>query len=434
MERSALQTAAAIRAGETTALAECEAAIARIEAQDGAINAVVVRDFARAREAARALDAGGPDDRPLFGVPMTVKESFDVAGLPTNWGVGVYRDNIVDRDAVAVTRLKAAGAVILGKTNVPVRLSDWQADNPNYGRTNHPLDPTLTPGGSSGGAAAALASGMVPLELGSDIGGSIRVPAAFCGVWGHKPTYGALSDIGHRVPGTDGASAVLGVIGPLARTPEDLAIALDILADLSLPRASIDFTRPRILLLTAHPAARVDASIVSAIELVGEVLIRSGATVSHAPPPIDLTTQHADYMRMLGIAMTRGGPSRDGKVATLAHWFDLLDSQARLQRAWGALFEEFDAVIAPASGVNAFPHIAERNVARRTLSIDGEDTPFGVQFAWAGLATFPNLPATSVPLGTDPRGLPIGVQVITNRYRDHDAIAVAALAHRLSRS
>jgi amidase len=139
-------------------------------------------------------------------------------------------------------------------------------------------------------------------------------------------------------------------------------------------------------------------------------------------------------MRMLGIAMTRGGPARDGKVATLSHWFDLLDSQARLQRAWGALFEQFDAVIAPASGVNAFPHIAERNVARRTLSIDGEDTPSGVQFAWAGLATFPNLPATSVPVGIDPRGLPIGVQVITNRYRDHDAIAVAALCNRLSRS
>ncbi len=256
MERSALQTAAAIRAGETTALAECDAAIARIEARDGAINAVVVRDFARAREAARALDAEGPDDRPLFGVPMTVKESFDVAGLPTSWGVGVHRDNIVDRDAVAVTRLKAAGAVILGKTNVPVRLSDWQADNPIYGRTNHPLDPTLTPGGSSGGAAAALASGMVPLELGSDIGGSIRVPAAFCGVWGHKPTYGALSDIGHRVPGTDGASAALGVIGPLARNPEDLAVALDVLADLPLPRPRVDLGRPRILLLTAHPAAR----------------------------------------------------------------------------------------------------------------------------------------------------------------------------------
>ena len=434
MERSALQTAAAIRAGETTALAECEAAIARIEARDGAINSVVVRDFARAREASRALDAEGPDDRPLFGVPMTVKESFDVAGLPTSWGVAIHRDNIVDRDAVAVTRLKAAGAVILGKTNVPVRLSDWQADNPIYGRTNHPLDPTLTPGGSSGGAAAALASGMVPLELGSDIGGSIRVPAAFCGVWGHKPTYGALSDLGHRVPGTDGASAALGVIGPLARNPEDLAVALDILADLPLPRASVDLTRARVLLLTAHPAARVDASIVSAIEHVGEALGRSGATVSRAVPSIDLAAQHADYMRMLGIAMTRGGPARDGKVATLSHWFDLLDSQARLQRAWGALFEQFDAVIAPASGVNAFPHVAERNVAKRTLSIDGEDTPFGVQFAWAGLATFPNLPATSVPVGTDPRGLPIGVQVITNRYRDHDAIAVAALCNRLSRS
>ncbi|WP_426281917.1 amidase family protein [Sphingomonas sp. NFX23] len=400
MERSALQTAAAIRAGETTALAACDAAIARIEARDGAINAVVIRDFARAREAARALDAEGPDDRPLFGVPMTVKESFDVAGLPTSWGVGVHRDNIVDRDAVAVTRLKAAGAVILGKTNVPVRLSDWQADNPIHGRTNHPLDPTLTPGGSSGGAAAALASGMVPLELGSDIGGSIRVPAAFCGVWGHKPTYGALSDLGHRVPGTDGASAALGVIGPLARNPEDLAVALDILADIPLPRATVDLARPRILLLTAHPSARVDSSIIGAIERVGEALAAAGATISSARPPIDLAAQHADYMRMLGIAMTRGGPARDGKVATLSHWFDLLDSQARLQRAWSLLFERFDAVIAPASGVNAFPHIAERNVARRTLTIDGEDTRSASSSPGRGSPPSPTCPRPACPSGS----------------------------------
>ena len=249
--------------GRATPVTVAEAVAERMEASTDPAIFITALDREALVSAARDLMARHPEPNslPLWGVPFAVKDNIDVAGLPTSWGVAIHRDNIVDQDAVAVTRLKAAGAVILGKTNIPVRLSDWQADNPIYGRTNHPLDTALTPGGSSGGGAAALASGMVPLELGSDIGGSIRVPAAFCGVWGHKPTYGVLSDIGHRVPGTDGASAVLGVIGPLARDPEDLAVALDILADLPLPRPSIDLTRPRILLLTAHPAARVDSSI-----------------------------------------------------------------------------------------------------------------------------------------------------------------------------
>ena len=235
-ERSALQTAVAIRSGATTALAETEAAIARIEARDGALNAVVVRDFDRARDQARAVDAGPKDDRPLLGVPMTIKESFDVAGLPTTWGI--VRDYVATSDAVAVQRLKAAGAVLLGKTNVPVFLADIQSVNPIYGRTNNAVDPGRSAGGSSGGGAVALASGMVPLEFGSDIGGSIRTPAAFNGVWGHKPTYAALPTDGHSLPGTDGASIPLSVIGPLARDADDLAVALDVVSDLPLPHAS----------------------------------------------------------------------------------------------------------------------------------------------------------------------------------------------------
>ncbi|MEO5938048.1 MAG: amidase family protein, partial [Sphingomonas sp.] len=212
-ERSAIETAAAIRSGETNALLECEAAIARIEARDGPINAVVVRDFDRARHQAREADrrlAAG-ETGPLLGVPMTVKESFDVAGLPTTWGLEAARDFVPKDDAVSVKRLKAAGAVILGKTNVPPLLADLQSNNPIYGRTNNPHNHDRVAGGSSGGAAAALAAGMVPLELGSDIGGSIRVPAAFNGVWGHKPTFGALSREGHYFPGTDGAPGDLSV-------------------------------------------------------------------------------------------------------------------------------------------------------------------------------------------------------------------------------
>ncbi|MBA3810962.1 MAG: amidase, partial [Caulobacteraceae bacterium] len=229
---SAGELAAALAERKVSAVELLEAAVERIERLDGAINAVVVRDFDRAREAAKAADAAlaRGERRPLLGVPMTVKEAHNVAGLPTTWGLVAYKDWIAPTDSVGVARLKAAGAVILGKTNIPPLLADWQSGNPVYGRTNHPLDAARTPGGSSGGSAAALAAGMVPLEFGSDIGGSIRVPAAFCGVFGHKPSYDLIPERGHAPPGLDGVPAVLGVIGPMARSAADLALALDILA------------------------------------------------------------------------------------------------------------------------------------------------------------------------------------------------------------
>lgn len=430
-ELSALDTVAAIRRGETTALQQCEAAIARIEARDSALNAVVVRDFDRAREQARAVDAG-PQDLPLLGVPMTVKESYNVAGLATNWGFTEYRDFIADEDAELVKRLKRAGAVILGKTNVPVGLADLQANNPIYGRTRNAIDPSRSAGGSSGGAAVALASGMVPLEIGSDIGGSIRVPAAFNGVWGHKPTYDALSSDGHSFPRTDGARVALGVCGPLARNADDLTAALDILSDFPLPRAAKRDTGDlRILLLTGHPLAQVQASIVAALERTGAVLKAAGAHIDRESDLLpDLTEQHRHYMHMLNIAMTRGAASPGRVAPTLAEWFTLGDHQARNRRAWAALFAHYDAVIAPTVGMTAFPH-DDTPLAERHLDIDGNRTKFGAQFAFPGLATFPMLPATSVPIGTDPDGLPIGVQVITDMWRDHDAIAIARATHDL---
>jgi len=236
-EPGALEVAAQIRAGAVSPLEAVDAAIARIEALDGPIHAVVVRDFERARETAKAMSPVG-QDQPLFGVPMTVKESFDIAGLPTCWGLEEHAGHVAERDAVVVQRLKRAGAVILGKTNVPPSLADWQATNPVYGRTVNPHDSTRTPGGSSGGSAAALAAGMVPAEYGSDIGGSIRVPAHFSGVWGHKTTWGVVSSKGQEVPGTDGHEKALGVVGPLARNGEDLALLLDVTLNAPLSRTA----------------------------------------------------------------------------------------------------------------------------------------------------------------------------------------------------
>lgn len=434
--RSAIETVAAIRRGETSAVAETEAAIARIEAGDGPINAVVVRDFDRARLQAKAADerlATG-DAAPLLGLPMTVKESFDVAGLPTSWGIAEHAGHIAHEDAVAVQRLKAAGAVILGKTNISIALADIQADNPVYGRTNNPLNAERVSGGSSGGAAAALAAGFVAAEIGSDIAGSIRSPAAFCGVWGHKPTYGAVDFSGHFFPGRDAATEPLGVAGPMARNADDLAALLDVLAEVPLPRADArEAGDLNILLLPEHPVARASGEMKRAVEAVGQAFERAGAEVERVPDLLpDLSAQHASYIKMLLTALSRGAPGPSGEPMSLAGWFALQDEQARCIRAWSRVLRQYDAVIAPAFGVTAFPHDATPS-HKRMIDIDGEPHPFGAQFAYAGLATFPNLPATSVPIAAGAEGLSIGLQVICGLHQDHKAIAIARLAHDLTK-
>lgn len=226
------ETVAALRRGEVSSLELTDAAIARIERYDGTLNAVVVRDFARARDAAKSADAARARgvEGPLLGVPITVKESFDLAGHPTTWGLEVFREHRAVEDAAVVQRLKVAGAVVLGKTNDPVALADWQSFNPNYGRTVNPWNTARSAGGSSGGSAVALAAGYVSLEMGSDIGGSVRVPAAFNGVYGHKPTYGIVPMRGHAPGGFAGAPVPLVAAGPLARSAGDLATALEVVA------------------------------------------------------------------------------------------------------------------------------------------------------------------------------------------------------------
>src|SRR5499426_3254729 len=230
--RSARQLAADIRKKKIGCLELLDLYLARVDKHDAALNAIVVRDFERARARARAADrALAKRDvwGPLHGVPMTVKESYDVAGLPTTWGVPTYKNNIASKNAVVVERLLDAGAVVFGKTNVPLFLSDWQSFNAIYGTTNNPWDLTRAPGGSSGGSAAALAAGLTALEAGSDIGSSIRNPAHFCGVYGHKPTWGIVPRSGQALPWQT-APVDIDVVGPLARSAGDLAIALSVMA------------------------------------------------------------------------------------------------------------------------------------------------------------------------------------------------------------
>ena len=432
----ALETSAAIRSGALSVAEAVDAAIVRLERLDGPVNALAVPDFARAAATAKAMDAAGPDpDKPLWGVPMTVKESFEVEGLPSCWGHEKLKDYIAPRDSELVHRLKAAGAVILGKTNVPVDLSDWQSANPVYGRTTNPHNSERSPGGSSGGGAAAVASGMVACEYGTDIGGSVRVPAHFCGIWGHKTTWGIVSKRGHDHPlmarrkgfvaDHDGA---LSIAGPLTRNAEDLAVLTQLGSKYPLSASGKPLEKCRLLAITEYPGAPIDASVAEPIEAAIEALIKAGVRVDRTSDLIpDLEAQQAAYMRMLNTAMARGAPAPNGKRASATDWFDLLDAQAAKEAEWAHLFETYDFVLAPPAPVLAVPHV-EGRVFDTKIRVNGQDLPGASGLAWAGIATFPNLPSTVLPVGSgfyEGAELPCGLQVMGPQMSDLDCIEAA---------
>jgi amidase len=425
---------------QVSAVELTDAAIARIERYDGAINAVVIRDFDRAREAAKKADVEREKDisKPLLGIPMTVKEANNVAGLKTTWGFPGFKDVVAAEDGVAIARLKEAGVIILGKTNVPTFLADWQSNNPIYGRTNNPWDLTKTPGGSTGGAAA-VAAGMVPLEFGSDLGGSIRVPAAFCGIYGHKPSFGIVPMRGFRPPpAPDGNGIPISVLGPLARSPDDLELALSVLAGpeasdaaayrFALPKARHEqLSDYRILILDAHPAAAVDSEIAAALHKVGDVLEKHGAKASRKSELLpDLMETLGCFGKILGTVTSRGVPQE--RPMTAHEWMDALDQQYAIRQKWARLFSAFDVVLAPAFGVVAFPH--DDSQGERKLVINGLSTEYGVQGAWSSMAGLANLPATAVPVGKTTDNLPIGIQIIGRFLGDRTTIHLARLLER----
>ncbi|PYM68736.1 MAG: amidase [Candidatus Rokuibacteriota bacterium] len=446
--------------------------IRRIERHDGRLNAVVVRDFERARQRARAADeaAARAERAPLLGLPITLKESFNVAGLPTTCGVPEWKGYVSPHDAPAAARLHAAGTVLLGKTNVPPMLADWQSDNPIYGRTGNPWDTARTPGGSSGGSAAALAAGLTALEVGSDIGGSIRVPAVFCGVYGHRPSETLLPKSGQfPMPPLPNAAVVMGVQGPLARSAEDLELALSVLAGpdvgedvawrVELPPARrerlADF---RVAVLPPIPWLDVDAQIAGALDELASRLGRLGCAVKQAQPEAlgDHREHHGLYRTLLS-AVTSARVDEEGRRQRIAMYEKADDefSRAHLRgltsrpgdyivwnarreqyrAAWRAFFRDWDVLLAPAINVLAYPHIArawppDDSDLTLTFTVDGRAVPYLHGVVYPGVSTVAGQPATAFPLGRSRKGLPIGLQAIGPYLEDRTPIRFAALLAR----
>lgn len=474
--KTATELSTALAAKKVSAVELAQDAIGRIERHDGKINAICVRDFARGLEAARAADAARArgETGPLLGIPLTVKESYNVAGLPTTWGFLPQKDFVPREDALSISRVKAAGGVILGKTNVPVGLADWQSYNEIYGTTNNPFDLGRTPGGSSGGSSAALAAGYGPLSLGSDIGGSLRVPAFHCGVYAHKPTYNLAPVRGHTPPPFPPIplDRDLAVIGPMARSAADLSLLLDVIAGpdpldngvgyrLALPQsrhsALEDF---RVLVIDSDPVLPADGDIRVAIEQLAGNLARSGVSVARRSPLLpDFADSSRLYMRMLMaflgaffppevIAAAQAAaailPADHRSLAaerlrgmTQSHRDWVLDdgARARLRAQWRELFGTFDAVICPIMPTPAYPHDHSPDQEARRIKIDGKDYVYTDQLAWPGIATLPGLPATAIPLGMSgqglsSQGLPVGVQIVGPWLEDRTPLKLAELIER----
>jgi amidase len=451
-----------LRAGEVASLELLELQLERIGRLDGELNAVVALDEEGARAAARAADAAPAGERgPLHGLPVTIKDSYEVTGMPATCGFPHLADHRPARDADAVARLRAAGAIPFGKTNLPLAAADHQSSNPVYGTTSNPWDTTRTPGGSSGGAAAAVAAGFTPLELGSDIGGSIRIPAHFCGIHGHKSSYGLVPLRGHIPPMPGELRAPpLSVAGPLARSAEDLELALDVLAPRppgpSRHERLEDF---RVALWADAEHFTTDARCLDAMRAFADDLRGLGATVdADARPDIDPRESDDVYVAMLFATVTAGMPeeaiagieaagaggeeggypARIAKAVRLTHheFVALEERQLQLGEAWRRFFTRYDVVLCPAAPTVAFPH-DHRGAGpgilaqyERTHDVGGRSVPYMNGLQWPGLVTVANLPATAIPTGRLVDGLPTGLQVVGPFGEDRTPLRFATLAER----
>jgi amidase len=429
----------AVRRRELSSRELLEHCLDRVERFNPALNAVVTLDPDGAHRAADAADAAlarGDVTGPLHGVPMTIKDTYETAGMRTTCGLEAW-DHVPERDAEAVRRLRDAGAVIFGKTNAPTLAGDWQTFNPIFGTTNNPWDTTRSPGGSSGGPAAALAAGLTALELGSDIAGSIRLPSNWCGTCGHKSSWGVVPQRGHLPPPPGAlADSDLGVMGPMARDVDDLDMALDILAGadglratawrLELPAARAKtLSELRLAVWLDDPAYPVEDEVRSVLESAVTAVRRRGAHIVDVRPPVALPDVVGLHMELVYPLMERS--------SKLLHrdWLSANEKRAQLRARIADFFRDVDALLMPVAVVPAIPHDHDKPLAGRKIRTDSGTRPYLDMFGWVGLATVAYLPATVVPVGRTTGGLPVGIQIVGPYLEDRTTLAVARCIEEL---
>jgi amidase len=435
---STIQLAAAIRAGQVSATEVLQAHVAQIEHHNPAVNAVTTltteQALARAREADAAL-ARGEVWGPLHGVPFTLKDAHATAGVRTTTGFPPLAAYVPQEDSPVAARLKAAGGILLGKTNVHLLLADpAQTINPLFGRTNNPWNTERTPGGSSGGAAAALASGMTPFEIGTDLSGSIRIPAHFCGVFGLKPTERRVPLTG-LIPGLPGPRPVriMSSVGPMARTVEDLALLYALIAgpdgrDTDVAPVPVDPVPAlalgdlRIAVAPAFPGLPVAAALRQAVEDLARHLERLGAVVGEAALPTpDFTQTLSSAGELIGMMTGAFDPEAQERPATLAHYLEALHWRDQSIAAWEAFFGQWDALLCPPAMVTAFPHCEPG----APLDVDGQEVSYWMVSAQSTLFNYTGHPAVVLPYRLDRDGLPLGVQLVGQRWGEARLLAIA---------
>ncbi|NGO70284.1 amidase [Streptomyces boncukensis] len=467
---AATDLTAALRRREVSSRELLDLCLARIDRLNPALNAVVTLDTDRAREQAAAADealAAGAPFGPLHGLPVTVKDTLETAGLRTTSGAPELAAHVPERDAEAVARLRSAGAVVFGKTNTATYAADAQTSNPVFGTTNNPWNTARTPGGSSGGPAAALAAGLTGLELASELSGSARYPAHCCGVFTLRPSYGLVPTRGNipRAPGSLTSNDMV-TLAPLARDARDLDLALDVLAGPTADRAvgwRLELPPPRAHTLDGFrigvwlddPGCPVDAQVAGVLQAAVEALRKAGARLSDVRP-VDREAHDRLYDRLLHGAISLGLPQAlydrnralaDGlaedddspragtlRAMTQSHrdWLAADEAREQQRARWAEFFRGHDVLLCPVAPVVAIPHDRNPDLSARRITVDGQPRPYGDLIRWTSPATAASLPAASVPVGTSADGLPVGLQVVGPHLEDRTVTRFAALLAELT--
>ncbi len=439
---SAVEQARDIRERHVSATELLNAHLKRIERDNPDLNAVVIMDTERAVERATEADhalARGEAWGPLHGVPFTLKDAHATAGVRTTSGYPQLLEYIPAQDSTVTARLKAAGGILIGKTNVPLMLGDYQCNNPWFGRTNNPWNIQRTPGGSSGGAAAAVAAGLTPFDVGTDLGGSIRVPAHFCGVFGLKPTEHRVSLYG-LVPGLPPPRPIriMSCIGPIARSVQDLALLYGIIAgpddfDTDVPPVpvgeltQIDLATLRVAVASTFPGLPLAADIRDAITTVAKRLSSAGAYVEEAKlPDLDFGQDAARTGQL--IMMMAGANRPSERPISLGQYLGALHQRDQSISAWEHFFRDWDILLCPASMTTAFPHCDTGS----PLSVDGQPVDYWTVSAHSALFNYSGHPAVVLPCGYDQDGLPIGLQLVTRRWGEARLLSIAKAISAIS--